>query len=234
MFHFKKFSIDDTHCAMKVGTDAVLLGAWSALENAQNILDVGAGSGILSLMAAQRNEQAQIFAIELDKSACEDAKKNILNSSWRERIHVENQLFQNFAIETALKFDFIICNPPFFSQSLRAADKQRNMARHDDLLPACELLSGIARLLNDEGSAALIIPTNYLEKFTIEAAIHSLFTAKKTFVKSTINHNAHRVLIEFEKKNNTSIQVSEFIIYSKPSIYTEEYRALCRNFYLKF
>lgn len=234
MFHFKQFSIDDAHCAMKVGTDSVLLGASVNISEAFRILDVGCGSGILSLMAAQRNELCKITAIELDEAAVKDAESNFANSKWSERINLQHIKFQIFAINTDSKYDLILCNPPFFSKSLKANGNQRNMARHDDSLPHDEFLAGASKLLQKNGSIVVIIPFESQQKWLLEATLQGLYLKKQSVVKSSTTHPPHRLIVELTNEKPFEIIDSEIIIYSEKGIYSKQYKELCKEFYLHF
>jgi tRNA1Val (adenine37-N6)-methyltransferase len=234
MFHFKKFSIDDSNAAMKIGTDAVLLGAWADCKNATHVLDIGTGSGILALMMAQRNPDAVIIAVEIDPDAAGLAKENVKLSPWPDRIQVYNTSFQEFSMVTKYKFNLVICNPPFFTNSLKSPGKSRNLARHNDSLPVSELLKFTSDLLTDPGKAFFIIPANDFENWKQEAAKHSLFVSVLTFVRSTSGHNPHRVLVMFTKQKPAEIIKNNISIYISNSIYTPEYVELTKDFYLNF
>lgn len=234
MFHFKQFSIDDSRCAMKVGTDAVLLGAIADIANAKLVLDIGCGSGILSLMAAQRNKNCQVTAIELDKEACLDAQCNFDASPWKTQISLLNQRFQDFTVNCELKFDTILCNPPFFSNSLRALGSTRSMARHDDNLPFDELLKGIKRVLNPKGKCTLIIPFDSQQKWLIEANLHGLYVTNISLVKSYSHMKPHRSIIELSPLTPTMALTTEIVIYSEKGVYSQSYKDICKEFYLNF
>jgi len=158
MFHFKKFSIEDNKSAMKIGTDAVLLGAWTPCANESHILDIGTGSGILALMMAQRNYAIPVDAVEIDYDAAMLAHQNFKLSPWTDQICIFNTTIQQFSLLKREKYSLIICNPPFFTESLKAPDKARSIARHNDTLPVDELLSITSKLLIEKGKAEFIIP----------------------------------------------------------------------------
>lgn len=233
MFHFKKFSIDDSTAAMKIGTDAVLLGAWTLCSDETRILDIGTGSGILALMIAQRTK-AIIDAIEIDSNAANLAQKNVRLSPWPDQIQIFNSSIQDFSVKTNNKYSLIISNPPFFTDSLKAPDKARNIARHNDTLPVKDLLEITSKLLTEHGKAAFIIPADAIGNWTIEASNLILYPACITRVKSTLTHSPHRVMVVFTKNKTPEILENEISIYSSKGIYTEEYRELTRDFYLNF
>ena len=234
MFNFKQFSMDDSKAAMKIGTDTVLLGAWTPCNNETRILDIGAGSGILTLMMAQRNPDAEIDAVEIDPEAVAQAKLNAQLSPWNDRIHIFNLSVQEFSLAKKNSYNLIICNPPFFTNSLKAPDNKRNLARHNDSLPVEDLLESTSKMLTEDGEAVFIIPANALGNWKHEAAKHQLFPDKLTWVKSSPTHSPHRAMVMFSRKNQNSIPEDEICIYSSEKIHSQEYRKLTKDFYLKF
>ncbi|MDO9255949.1 MAG: methyltransferase [Bacteroidales bacterium] len=234
MFHFKKFSIDDSTAAMKIGTDSVLLGAWTPCEDETRILDIGSGSGILALMMAQKNLKTEIDAIEIEPDAADLARKNVQVSPWGGQIHVFNSSIQDFSVKTNNKYSLVISNPPFFTDSLKAPGKARNIARHNDTLPVRDLLKITSQLLTVGGKAAFIIPDDAFRNWIIEASNQSLFPAYITKVKSSPLHSPHRVMVLFTNEINLEISNTELNIYSSTGIYTTEYRELTKEFYLNF
>ena len=234
MFNFKKFSIDDSTAAMKVGTDSVLLGAWVSCDKESRILDIGAGSGILSLMMAQRNEKTAIDAVEADPDAANLAKLNVKLSPWPDQIHIFSTTIQDFSVKAKQKYSLIICNPPFFTNSLKAPDKARNLARHNDSLPVAELLDCTANLLTENGNAAFIIPADAYENWRNEAAKLHLFPKYLTWVKSSPTHAPHRAMVLFSRKKDNIIQEDDICIYTSEKNHDQEYKEITRDFYLKF
>jgi tRNA1Val (adenine37-N6)-methyltransferase len=234
VFHFKKFSIDDSSAAMKIGTDAVLLGAWVACEDEMRVLDIGTGSGILALMMAQRNRNAKIDAVELDEKAAKLAKQNVMLSPWHEQIEVFSMSIQEFAKQKKHKYSLILCNPPFFSASLKSSGEARNLARHNDTLPVDNLLQITSELLTQNGKASFIFPSDDFEKWKQEAFHYLLFPSRVTFLKSTDEHRAHRVLVTFGRKPVTEIDANELVIYTTERMYSPEYLELTKDFYLQF
>jgi tRNA1Val (adenine37-N6)-methyltransferase len=234
MFHFKKFSIDDSNAAMKVGTDAVLLGAWVKCENETRILDIGTGSGILALMMAQRNTAVPIDAVETDNDAAELAKRNFLLSPWAAQISIYNETIQEFTLHTKSRYSLIVCNPPFFTGSLKTPGKARNLARHNDSLPVTELLDLTSRLLSDNGKAAFIIPYDAYENWEQEAEKRNLFPHRATIVKSSPTHKPHRVMITFTSIKQTETNESGLNIYQSEKKYSFDYQTLTKDFYLNF
>lgn len=232
-FQFKQFRIIQEKAAMKVGTDAVLLGAWADLSGAQKILDIGTGTGVIALMIAQRSD-AKITAIEIEKNAAAEAAENVRNSPWSKRISVENTSFQKFAEESQNKYDCIVSNPPYFDNNLKSADKNLAMARHNDLLPLADLAEGTSKLLLESGKLSLILPVETALKFLELAAAYNLHLVRLTEVSHTPLSKAHRYLLEFSKKrmplkrNILSIKTEDGLDYSPA------YKSITRHFYLKF
>ena len=198
-FKFKQFIIHQDKCAMKVGTDGVLLGAWADCENAKSILDIGAGTGLISLMLAQRSI-AKIEAVEIDEVACVQAKENIKKSLWNDRIEIINKSFQDFSKSTNEKYDLIVSNPPYFQNSLYAPDEKRTDARHNSNLKLDDLLNGALKLLPEKGKLSIIL--SYLEGalFILKAAENGLFCVRQTKVLPKPDREPKRLLLEFMKE----------------------------------
>jgi tRNA1Val (adenine37-N6)-methyltransferase len=233
-FLFKQFSIHQDKTAMKIGTDGILLGAWANCEAAANILDIGCGTGVLCLMMAQKNSTAQIVGVEIDENASLQAKQNIDNSRWKNRISIENQSIQSFTESTNMLFDFIISNPPFFVNSSKNPDKSRTLARHNDELPFSALAECVFRLLLPNGRFAVILPTEEFGDFSVIAAQHGLFCTRQTLVRPVETKPIHRILGEFSKTSNQTI-IDELVIETnRRHYYTEKYKELTRPFYLHF
>ena len=228
-FTFKQFTIWHNRCAMKVGTDGVLLGTWANLTEANNILDIGTGTGLIALIAAQRNPKAQITGIDIDYSATIQATENIQNSPWKERIHIVQEDIKKFHPTTL--FDSILCNPPYFRNSLKCPDLQRSMARHTDNLSPEELLKSVQTLITDSGEFSIIFPNNDYKLLESLAFIHSLYTIRRTFVHTTVGSTPKRVLLSFKKKNSPTIE-THLTIGCNKDIYSEEFKTLVKDFYL--
>jgi tRNA1Val (adenine37-N6)-methyltransferase len=234
VFHFKKFSIDDSMAAMKIGTDSVLLGAWVPCGNEVRIIDIGTGSGILALMMAQRNQNATIDAVELDFDAANAAQLNINVSPWPGQVHVYNTAIQQFAEGISEAYSLLICNPPFFNNSLKTPHDKRNFARHNDSLPAKELIEIASRLITRNGKAALIIPAGNYNNWLDEASRSGLFLTHCTWVKSYPDREPHRVMVAFAKSEPAHVIENELSIYDSQKVYSQSYRELTKEFYLKF
>jgi len=234
MFHFKRFSIDDSASAMKIGTDSVLLGACTPCANESRILDIGAGSGILALMMAQRNYGITVDAVEIDTLAGAQARENAILSPWSEQINIFCKSIQDFSTETSHRYSLIISNPPYFINSLKAHGKQRNLARHTDSLPVTELLHITSKLLTINGKASFIFPSSSYDLWIQEAAKASLYPLQITWVKSMPTMAPHRAMVLFMKENAPDFNTQEMNIYSSRSLYSDIYKELTKDFYLNF
>lgn len=235
-FQFKKFTIHHDLCAMKVGTDGVLLGAWSNIKQAKNILDIGTGTGLIAMMLAQRGGKC-IDAIDIDASAVKQAKVNVCESPFAEHISITHTSFDDYIFENTLKYDLIVSNPPYFEQSLKCPDKQRSLARHNDELPLEELIAGAKQLLNKSGRLCLVLPFSHLERVEIITKEHGLYISRLTKVLPTPTAQAKRILVEItypaSQDSVASLEVDELVIEIARHQYTAEYIALTQNFYLK-
>jgi tRNA1Val (adenine37-N6)-methyltransferase len=230
-FRFKQFTINQDRCAMKVGTDGVLLGAWVNLGDVYRILDVGTGSGLIALMLAQRSEKAVIDAIEIDDEAAAQALENINATQWKGRISVIHTSFQEF-VNDGRKYDLVVSNPPFFMNLLQAPEPKRNIARHGQKLSYSELLVAMKNLLLPEGRLGIILPAGALSVLIKTAETYDLFPERMTLVKSVPEKNANRILAEFSYSKKET-QIAEITIekYGRHN-YSEEYIALTKAFYI--
>ena len=228
VFKFKEFSVIQEKSAMKVGTDGVLLGCWVACEKANNILDIGCGTGLITLMLAQRNLSSNVTGIEIDKIASQEAQLNISNSDWEERIEIKHTSLQEFT--TQLKFDLIVSNPPFFSQN--KSQKSRDIARHTNTLSFEELIGNAAKLLTEKGIFSVIIPKNSEEYFCKIAAVHNLYCNRVCYIKGNETSQVKRVMMEFSFIN-TIVLTEHLTIETSRHNYTSKYIQLCKGFYLK-
>ena len=231
-FKFKQFTVFHDKCAMKVGTDGVLLGAWATVGNCLPILDVGTGSGLIALMAAQRNHRAKITAIEIDSDAAGQAMENVENSPFKERITVLPLSFRDFVSSTTDKFDLIVSNPPFFVNSLPSPDVKRTDARHADSLSVCELFELSGKLLNDTGTLSVIYPFAERENIMAVAEKENFYLSRETVVYPTPTALPKRVLLEFGLEKPEHIERNKLIIEKKRHVYTAEFGQLTKDFYL--
>lgn len=230
MFHFKHFSISDHSSAMKIGTDAVLLGAWIDGRGSRRILDIGTGTGIIALMLAQRYN-AQIEALEIDQSAAEEANRNVAMSSWPEKINVIHESFQQFIMNKPAPYDLILSNPPYFSRSLKPDDPSRSMARHNEQLTLQELLFGTRKILQPTGKAAFIFPADQLTSWLTEAAINSLYANRLCEVFPIEGKPAKRILAEFSPVEHPCKKEKLYIRKSNGE-YHGGYKLLTLDYYL--
>lgn len=232
-FKFKQFTISQERCAMKVGTDGVLLGAWADCENAKTILDIGTGTGLIALMLAQRST-AHIDAIEIDQSASEQAGENVTKSPWKSRISVINKSLQQFTEQIDKKYDLIVSNPPFFQNSLYAPNQSRTNARHNASLEYEDILDASLKLLSNNGTLSLILP--YLEgtMFIVKAAEKGLYCVRQTNVLPNPGKAPKRLLLEFTKIKKPLVEQEIIIELNKRHEYSDAYKNLTRDFYLKF
>lgn len=219
MFQFKQFTIEQELCAMKVGTDGVLLGAWA--KGGPRILDIGTGTGIIALMMAQRYPEAQVTAIDIDEGAVRQAEQNVSQSPFLGRISVLQQAVQEHLGE----YESIVSNPPFFIDSLQAPDEQRNMARHTATLSYAELMKAAYRLLADNGEFSVVIPFDYRRRMEDEAVFVGFFPSRVCGVKTTERKPAKRYLLAF-RKHPCPCEKSEITIGD------ETYNRLTEAFYL--
>lgn len=230
-FKFKQFTVIQERSAMKVGIDSVLLGAWAGIQEAQTILDVGTGTGLIALMMAQRSD-AKITAVEIDDSACREAIMNIENSPWPDQIKVIHTTFQEFARSTDLRYDCIVSNPPYFENCSRPEERNRKNARHNDELPFTDLIEGSMKLLQANGHLSVILPVNISEKFVKIAGSLGLFLNRNTWIKHKPEKHYQRRLMEFSR-NKTGTDESILVIECQKE-YTDDYKNLTREFYLAF
>jgi tRNA1Val (adenine37-N6)-methyltransferase len=232
-FAFKQFKIRQDKCAMKVGTDAVLLGSWVNTTNANTILDIGTGTGIIALMLAQRSN-AIIDAIDIDENAFLQANENVGASKWKEHIRVHHISLQQFSQEHPDKFDLIVSNPPYFVDSSKASEASRSNARHTDQLPYHHLLNGVLSLLNPQGKFYVILPTKESEQFRDLAEENKLFLTKLTRVITRTDKPEKRWLMRFEFTRKSFSEDSITIEADARHSYTDEYKELTKEYYLGF
>ncbi len=240
-FQFKQFLVNQGRSAFKVGTDGVMLGSWASIENAGSILDVGTGTGLIALMLAQRTAAspmetvAHIVALEIHKGSCEQAMDNVRISPWKHRIKVINQSFQDYCWTGPARFDLIVSNPPFFSDSWKPNRQEKEISRHDTLLGLGELISGVGKLLAPQGKFCVILPVDESKKIQKSGIEMGLHLYKISRISPTINLPAKRHLLEFQRCPADKVQDSEIAIEGDTRHdYTDAYRELTRDFYLAF
>lgn len=234
-FQFKQFTIEQDRCAMKIGTDGVLLGAWSSLAHQpESILDIGTGTGLIALMMAQRSDAGLIDALEIEENAYEQAVENFEQSDWGDRLFCYHAGFDEFVDEMKdeEEYDLIISNPPFYSEDYKTENQNRDQARFADALPLSELFEGAALLLSENGHLDLIIPYSEEQKALTFASEFNLKPSRITRVKGTAETPVKRSLISFSF-NETEPEISELILEITRHNYTEKFKALVKDFYLK-
>lgn len=233
-FSFKQFSVQQDRCAMKVGTDGVLLGAWCPIDNNPfSILDIGTGTGIIALMLAQRSHAEQIDALEIDEDAYEQAVENFENSSWSDRLFCFHAGLDEFVDEPEDDYDLIVSNPPFYSEDYKTDNSQRDLARFQDAMPFQELVEAAGLLLSENGIFSVIIPYNEEERFIDLCAEAELFPVKITRVKGSHNTPIVRSLVAFKRYELAVLTADELVIETSRHVYTDEYINLTKDFYLK-
>jgi tRNA1Val (adenine37-N6)-methyltransferase len=233
-FRFKQFTVQQDKCAMKVCTDACLFGAFISTlvvsrQGVQKVLDIGAGTGLLSLMLAQKIPDAVIDAVEIDSAAAQQAKENFEASQWKERLKTHATPIQHF--KTQGRFDLIICNPPFFENDLKSEDEKRNVALHSHALTFKDLLTSAEKHLAPEGTFAVLLPYHRLVEFEELSKQYNFFVDEKVLVKQTPKHNNFRSILCLTKKETVATQ-SQIIIRDEKETYTKEFIALLKDFYL--
>ncbi len=229
LFRFKRFSVSNERSALKVGTDAVLLGAAMNIpEKASQALDIGTGTGVIALMAAQRNEKMQICAIDIDAASAEEAAENFRNSPWQDRLTAINIRLQDYRPE--LKFDFVFSNPPYFLNSLKNPDKRESGARHNDSLEIKDIFAFCREYLDTDGCIALILPSEQAKNAKMLGASFGFRPCRELLIHSSAKKAPKRVILEFSKELKP--YVSESLCLHRDGGKSEEYKILCEDFYL--
>ncbi|GAA4294293.1 tRNA1(Val) (adenine(37)-N6)-methyltransferase [Aestuariibaculum suncheonense] len=235
-FTFKEFTIHQDQCAMKVGTDGVLLGAWASIENNPfSILDIGAGTGVIGLMLAQRSSAEIIDALEIDDAAYEQCVDNFEQSPWGDRLFCYHASLEEFADEIEDKYDLILSNPPFYSEDYKSENEQRDLARFSDAMPFEHLIESVSKLLSETGEFCVIIPYKEENSFIDLASNYNLYPTKILNVKGNPETEFKRSLLNFSFAENhaENIEKIELIIETERHQYTEAYINLTKDFYLK-
>lgn len=232
-FEFKEFSVAQDNTAMKIGTDAVLLGAWTRInQEVFSVLDIGAGTGILSLQMAQRSDAELIDAVEIEPKAYEQCVANFEQSDWGDRLFCYHASLEEFVEEIEEPYDLIISNPPFYSSTYKELEVERAMARHTESLSFEALLSGCAAMLSEQGQCAFIIPFEQEPVFLEIAKNHQLLPFRITHVKGREGAVIKRSLLQLSF-DTCDVEVSNLTIEIERHVYTTEYINLVKSFYLK-
>lgn len=234
VFQFKQFSVNQDQTAMKIGTDGVLLGAWTPIDNnPKSVLDIGTGTGIIALMLAQRSTAEQIDALEIEESAYEQAVENFESSPWGDRLFCFHAGLDEFIDDPEDEYDLIVSNPPFFSEDYRSENEQRDMARFQEAMPFEDLIEAADLLLSENGIFSVIIPFNEEDRFIELCAEVELYPIKVTRVKGAQNTKIVRSLLAFKRYELSVLTSDELVIEISRHEYTAEYIALTKDFYLK-
>ena len=230
-FRFKQFVVRQDQCAMKVGTDGVLLGCWVQPGQAKHILDIGTGTGLIALMLAQKSE-AIIDAIDIDQNATLQAEENFRLSPWSDRLNAINQSLQEYTAHTPRRYDLIISNPPYFMGAHPAPSEARNIARHmDESLSIEELTSCVKKLLSSQGRFCLILPFMEGMKFLEYAGSNGLFANRITKVKTKVEKHEKRMMMEFVLERKPCLE-EELVIQEEDMSYTQQYIDLTFDYYM--
>lgn len=233
-FEFKQFKIKQNRCAMKVSTDAVLLGAWVIPNGSQRILDIGTGTGVIALMLAQKSD-ARVTAIDIDKDSTEQAAENVAESPFHNKVEVRHQSFQALVQSAYDKYNLIVTNPPYFVDSLKSNDDVRKMARHTDSLSYEDLLDGVKRLLDPKGKFCVILPKNEALQFRELAKSRGLYLSKLLRIRTRSEKDSEkRHLMQFEFKESEFSESTLVIEEDSHRNYTEQYKTLTKDYYMAF
>ena len=230
-FRFKQFVVEQGKCAMKVGTDGVLLGAWAQVPEKGKVLDLGTGTGLIALMVAQRC-QSEIVAVDISVEACEQAAENVEASPWKERISVLHQDVKNMDEAFHGSFDCIVSNPPYFRENVKCPEQLRNTARHTDDLNFSQLVFAASRLLADNGTLSVVLPADAAAEFIAEASSQRLVLLRQTWIHTKPGAQPKRVLMTFSKASVASTEVAHMTIHEADHSFSEAYSALTAEFYL--
>jgi len=231
-FKFKKFNIQQNHAAMKIGTDGILIGAWSNSSEKKNALDIGSGTGVISLIIAQRFDDIKVDSLENSKNAIIDAKQNIKNCIWHKNINLIEKDFNKF--KPVVKYDLIVSNPPYFINSLKPINTDRSNARHESSLSYKKILKFSIDHLSNLGSLNIILPYDQLDKALSTSKAIGLNLKRTCTVYPKPNKPPHRVLLEFSKINSKTIEEELIIEEFGRHKYSKDYKKLTRDFYTIF
>ena len=232
LFRFKEFEVDQTGCAMKINTDAVLLGAMADYDVPGHILDIGTGTGVIAMMLAQRFPTALIDAVEIDSQAVRTASKNFQNSSFSDRLKAIEGSFET--LEKKYLYDLIISNPPFYTNSLHNPDERKKTAKHTDLSFFMTMLTFAQHMLQPEGMLQLILPTDLAIEITALAKGYDLHSIRTISIRSFEHTEAIRQIIFLQKHGKQTTENRDFVIYANKGMHSTAYRQLLQHFFLAF
>lgn len=230
LFRFKQFAVDHTRSAMKVGVDGVLIGSWARVDNAASILDVGSGCGLIALMCAQRNHRAAIYGVEIENEAIQESRRNISSSPWSDRVEI---IGGNAADVDLRDIDLVISNPPYFNSGIETVSTERELARHCGSLNPLSVIDIASRVCSSDGRIAMIYPVDSHSRVEEYARTKGWNTARLCRVRGHEAAPVKRALVEFSRVSR-EVEITELVLEKSPGQPTDEYRRLCRDFYLKF
>lgn len=239
-FRFKHFTVHHDHSSMKVGVDGVLIGCWAKSENPRTILDIGTGCGLIALIMAQRYPEAKIMGIDIDKASVEEAIENVSVSPWPDRINIRevsfSEVFCQELRKADVKFDLIVSNPPYFNAGVTNATTPREVARHQGGLSPAVILRLSTLIISRGGSAAMVVPCDESEDLEQYALSLGYVLMRKCIVRGHDKAPWKRSLLQWQygEKDTLAIETTSLTLETSPGIPTDEYRDLCKDFYLKF
>lgn len=231
-FQFKQFRIEQERCAQKVCTDSCVFGAWAAVEKAERILDIGTGTGLLALMAAQRSASARIEAVEIVEQSAQQARENVAQSPWHERIQVHHSAIQHYVQQADSTVDYILVNPPFYQNSMPSRSPEKRIALHDETLSFGELCSCMAQVLSSDGTAGVLLPQSALTDFLRLAEEQGFTPVRVLYLLDSLRSKAKRVCLEVRKKSSENIAIDYLVLCDEQRHYTPAFVALLGEFYL--
>ncbi len=232
-FRFQQFSVQQQHSGMKICTDAILFAAMVPVKSSDKVLDIGAGTGVLSLMMAQRGA-AQVTAVEITPEACKEARVNFQRSPWSDRLTVINQPIQDFALTATQRFDLIICNPPFFEDHSKASDALRRIARHTDQLSFTDLLQIASHLLSSHGLFYVLTPKFAVTKLIEIGYDNGIYLQQQTNFQAYEYSPAKVSALVFSQDQISTHIEQLLVIYDQPGIYSQQSQDFLQNFLLRF
>jgi tRNA1Val (adenine37-N6)-methyltransferase len=234
-FQFKQFRVEQGNCAMKISTDAVLLGALAGINLPTTILDIGTGTGVIALMLAQRNPEAEVFGLEIDREAYLQAAENVRNSPWGHRVTIIESPLQEYQ-HYGTKFDLIVSNPPYFPNHLLSQDMRRNQALHQGTLTFFELIAGVEKYLEKDGELWIILPERQMREFELAAKSEGFEGFRRIEIRDSILKPVLRVIQAFgrNRQKGSTFEARELVIKGSNGEYSADYRELLKKFMLHF
>ncbi|MGN0003699.1 MAG: tRNA1(Val) (adenine(37)-N6)-methyltransferase [Sphingobacterium composti] len=232
VFRFKQFEVNQQGCAMKINTDGVLLGAMVDANNPSRILDIGTGTGVIALMLAQRYSEAQVDAVEIDEDAHKTSIENFQNSPFASRIKGDLGSFEEMNVLN--KYDLIVSNPPFYTNSLHNPDSRKKLARHADLDFFDKLLVFAKEYLSEQGQLNLILPVELAEYVILKGEELDFWLSKSIVIKSFTNSEVIRKIITLKREKVEKTILEDFVIYQEKGVYSQSYRTVLKPFFLAF